>query len=391
MFKKTSNTAFLKYGDVYDHTVSLHDKSNVMSLTLELNKKSIDYLVNFEEEVYIELLHGLGLIVVSSSPTSNKINTFAIHHHIKIKPNVPFNIIPLSESVSFMLYHQKKVASELITIPTFTYQAVKSTLMVKEILGNYYVLKGPNYKFKGEAHEFFELTYVDSGSLDTTIEETTYTINSSELIFYTPGQFHTQQVVTHKSCSYITIIFDLTFDNTDLLKNKIFKCSEEVHRLLKLFLNASHSEMPYSNAVLVSYLQQIIVLLIQSQFAQEQKPNKMLNTSSQFIKHEILAQVIHYMEKHIYEPTTIEEICCEFSLSRSTLQSLFKTHLNTTPKHYFLTLKLEKSKQLICEEHYSLSEIAFKLGFGSIHYFSRIFKQHYDLSPSSYAKQIYKN
>ena len=61
------------------------------------------------------------------------------------------------------------------------------------------------------------------------------------------------------------------------------------------------------------------------------------------------------------------------------------------PKKYINELKLEKSRQMICENKYTISEIALMLGFNSIHYFSRAFTQKYNMPPSEYAKTIYKS
>ena len=77
-----------------------------------------------------------------------------------------------------------------------------------------------------------------------------------------------------------------------------------------------------------------------------------------------------------------------FSLSRSTIQSLFNKYANTTPKNYINTIRLNRSKQMIQETQMTLSQIADYLGYGSIQYFSRAFSKEFGLSPSSYAKSI---
>ena len=51
-------------------------------------------------------------------------------------------------------------------------------------------------------------------------------------------------------------------------------------------------------------------------------------------------------------------------------------------------MKLEKSRQLIHEQKYSISEISLMLGFNSIHYFSRAFTPKYNIAPSEYSKQM---
>ena len=82
---------------------------------------------------------------------------------------------------------------------------------------------------------------------------------------------------------------------------------------------------------------------------------------------ELLEGILEYIDKMICSPITIKEICNKFSISRSSLQTLFKNNLNTSPKKYINDLKMSKSKQLIKEDKYTISEIAFMLGINSIH------------------------
>ena len=53
-------------------------------------------------------------------------------------------------------------------------------------------------------------------------------------------------------------------------------------------------------------------------------------------------------------------------------------------------LKLNKGKLLIKESTHTISEISSMLGFTSVHYFSRKFKQEFGITPSDYAKSIYQ-
>ena len=78
-------------------------------------------------------------------------------------------------------------------------------------------------------------------------------------------------------------------------------------------------------------------------------------------------------------------------MSRSSLQILFKENMDISPKKYINEMKLEKSRQMSCENKYTISEIALMLGFNSIHYFSRAFTQKYNMAPSEYSKSLYKS
>ena len=139
---------------------------------------------------------------------------------------------------------------------------------------------------------------------------------------------------------------------------------------------------------MLCYLQEIIILLTQYDLSIDQK--RVSTGSMQHFQDELLHEILDYMNEMITEPLTIEEICHKFSISRSSLQTLFRNNLEISPKNYMVQIKLRKSKELIRENKYTISEIAFMLGFSSIHYFSRTFKQHFNLTPSEYAKKIYK-
>ena len=73
-----------------------------------------------------------------------------------------------------------------------------------------------------------------------------------------------------------------------------------------------------------------------------------------------------------------------------------KTHLKTVFKKatsqgvvtYFRMLKIEEAKRMIREGKYNFTEIAERLGYDSVHYFSRCFKKCTDITPSQYASSV---
>lgn len=388
MIEKTSSISFKRYGEVYYEPVNLK-QDNLLCKQMHTADKTISCLFCFSCDVYIELIDGLATILIGDSSTSAGLETFAIHHYLKISKDKYFNIIPLSaETVCYLITPQNyNLKTEFID--PYVYSRIIPKINIKEILGYYYTIKSPTYRFKGESHEYYELTYVDHGSLDTTVTNTTYTLKNYDLMIYGPNQFHTQQITTNSSCSYLTVIFEMDIDNKELLLNKVISCNNNLYSALKRFIRASSDLSPYSKTLMSCYLQEIIILLLQSNTQNKQPTIASTNHTMQNFQEDLLQQILDYMQQTVSDAITIEEICYKFSISRSTLQTLFKTHLQDSPKNYLINIKLQKSKELIHENKYTISEIAFTLGFSSIHYFSRIFKQHFGLPPSDYAKQIY--
>jgi AraC family transcriptional regulator, transcriptional activator of the genes for pyochelin and ferripyochelin receptors len=65
----------------------------------------------------------------------------------------------------------------------------------------------------------------------------------------------------------------------------------------------------------------------------------------------------------------------------------FRELFRTSPYQYRLHLRLEKARALLEETDYSISEIAFKVGFETYPGFSTAFKKVYQISPTGYRNQ----
>ena len=101
-----------------------------------------------------------------------------------------------------------------------------------------------------------------------------------------------------------------------------------------------------------------------------------------------LEPILLYIENHMDKDISVEELCRIFSVSRSSLQSMFRNDLNLTPKQYIADVKMKRAKLLLQEHRYTISEIAYQLGYHSLYYFSRKFKAYFGISPSEYTTSL---
>lgn len=398
---KTSSTEFEKYGFVYDEPLVL-EKCGMISRNWHLiAKRSVSQLYYFDCEVYLEMQEGMAALLVGETPQTDKLSIFAVHRLVKLKPKVYFSLMAVTSNITCKLITTVSYSSVTETLsPPYLFERILPRIRINEILGYYYSIRNSGYQFSGEKHSYFELTYVDRGCMTSEIDGKNYDLKERELMIYGPGQFHTQQIPKGNSCSYVTIIFDMetiVYDvgydvgstHYELLLNKVFKYDKKIHSLIKTFVMESTSQIPYMNSLMLCLLQEIIIRLLQSEFIGTRN-EKSVTDARQHYQDELLEKILTYIDETIYEPITIAEICQKFSLSRSSLQILFKESLNQPPKKYINDLKLETSRQMICEGKYTISEIALMLGFNSIHYFSRAFTQKFGMAPSEYSKMLFK-
>lgn len=388
MYDKTTSAEFRKYGYIYDEAKDI-DKDDLILKQIVTSDKVISSLYKFSEPAYIEIVKGMASILISDS-SNGDFKLFAIHRNLEIKPNMYFNIISMTEQITYNLIIPSGYNLKLEFLnPPYVYNRILPTINIPEIMAYYYTIKSPNYKFKGESHNLFELTFVDNGTLNTSIDGTDYVLNSSDLIIYGKNQFHTQAVNNDSACSYLTIMFDMECDDPSLISNRVFHCRKELYKAVRTFAKNISNTIPYSENLILSNFHEIIIRLFQYDYL-EIDHSKLPKESSQHFQDELLEGILAYIDEKVYTPISIGELCVKFSVSRSSLQTLFKENLSTSPKKYINDLKLAKSKQLIKDNKHTISEIAFMLGFNSIHYFSRAFTQYFEISPSEYAQTLFK-
>lgn len=393
---KTSMREFEPYGTVYEQSINPKMYNMISRINRLTPDRTINHLLHFDCDVYLEMVEGMAAVIVGFSPNATELKTFSIHRKVRLNPGVYFAIISVSSEASCRLITSSGFSLQTIELDSpYRFNRVLPHVQIQEILGYYYNVRNSGYDFKGEKHDYYELTFVDRGSLETTVENTHYTIHEKELMIYGPGQFHTQHIAEGQSCSYITIVFSMVnitpeaIDaENELLLNKVFAYDKKIYTLLKDFVQESSVQIPYLNSLMTCLLQEIMIRLLRSEFLSH-KGEKPVSLTRQHYQDELLERILTYIDSSICEPLTIAEICQKFSISRSSLQLLFKENLDQTPKKYISDLKLEKSCQLIREQKYSISEISLLLGFNSIHYFSRAFTNKYNMAPSEYSKQMF--
>lgn len=381
---KPSKNSFLAFGSIYDQPISPSEQQLVCTRQLA-REKTITNLFCFPREVYIELVHGLASILIGTSPTLTELSIFPIHNHLKIKPNIYFNIVPISNEVTYNLIAPKvcMVPAEL-PVP-YTYLPLCAPFQVSDVL-DCYQTDVTQFHFHTSSHNYYELLYVSEGSLNVSIDKHNFTLSAHDLILCAPNDpLRARQITINAACSYMTIVFDLRGRVPPHILHHVFHCSSELKDIFWKISKQAGCDPYYAQMLTPCHLQETLIRVLTQ--ADETRKRRILPGTQSEVHSDLLQQILAYMNAHVTEPITVEEICHEFFISRSSLQMLFKMYLHSSPKSYLLNSKLEKSKELIRENQHTISEIAYLLGFSSIHYFSRLFKKYFDISPSEYAKQ----
>lgn len=96
-----------------------------------------------------------------------------------------------------------------------------------------------------------------------------------------------------------------------------------------------------------------------------------------------LVRAIGMMEESIEEPRSPSCIAESLRISTRQLERLFGRYLNSTPKHYFMELRLHRARNLLVQTDQSITEIAMACGFRSTSHFTKTFRAFYGRTPLS--------
>ncbi len=96
------------------------------------------------------------------------------------------------------------------------------------------------------------------------------------------------------------------------------------------------------------------------------------------------AQLTQAISKQLSNPQlNVESLAEALNVSSSTLFRKCEKELNKSPAKIIREVRMSHAMNLLMSSQLSVSEIAYGIGFESLSYFSRTFKQYYEKSPSS--------
>jgi AraC family transcriptional regulator len=93
-----------------------------------------------------------------------------------------------------------------------------------------------------------------------------------------------------------------------------------------------------------------------------------------------------YIDAVYSSPITVESIAKEACMSEYHFFRLFKATFGETPHQYMVKKRLEQGYAVLLKDKDSVTNAAFESGFSDIHAFSKAFKKHFGIAPSTLRK-----
>lgn len=104
------------------------------------------------------------------------------------------------------------------------------------------------------------------------------------------------------------------------------------------------------------------------------------------VTNESIDKAIRYMEDHITQNISLDELAASINLSKFYFTRYFRKHLGMTPHQYFVNMRIQYAKRLLATTHDSVESVAGQCGFENVSNFIRIFKQRSGMTPTAFRK-----
>jgi DNA-binding response OmpR family regulator len=102
------------------------------------------------------------------------------------------------------------------------------------------------------------------------------------------------------------------------------------------------------------------------------------------IDQDLLQKIVTYVENNIDNDITSDKLAAELGLSKSNLYKKLKDLTGFSVNIYIRNIRLNIAAQLLKQENYSISDVAYAVGFNNPKYFSSCFMKYFGKSPRDF-------
>lgn len=245
-------------------------------------------------------------------------------------------------------------------------------------------------------HQNIEISYVISGTATYNVNNSIYKLKKGDFLIFNPGVYHEEMLSPGEEVHELHLGIDNIYidglPKNYLLKEnspslvRLEKYGDEFHHIINEIVTEMNNNQPGFDILLKSYCMRLIVLLLRETYCdgEKQKPSPLSFKSSE--KSTIVRTIIAYMNNNYNEDISLDKMAKATYLSPVYISKIFKEETGYSPINYLISIRLQKSRQLLESGNISVKEAAERVGYKDAYYFSKLFKKYYGFSPSRLIK-----
>ena len=284
----------------------------------------------------------------------------------------------------------------------FNLQKFNLQLNVTRLANIHYFEFTNEYHTDYDSHNFYELIFIDKGSLNISADNFKGTLYQHQLIIHRPNEAHSLSTEDIAAPIVVIIGFECASDVLfPFSSTPISLCDEHVKRLTSVLTEGfSLYEPPYdipntrymkkrevfpfgADQMIRNELEAFLITIVRDFLHEKKMEESQKNTSAGNIR------AIHqYITENYTTNITLDNLCFIFGTNKTTLCKLFRQEYGMTILNYVNSLKIKEAKSLLRKGQMSVTQVSEQLSYNSVHYFCRQVKKATGQSPTEYIHSI---
>lgn len=247
-------------------------------------------------------------------------------------------------------------------------------------------------------HEPLELIVILRGGAIWTADTRTYHLHAGDVLLFNPYVLHSAELTKQEDVVYLGLTFNI---NTVFgFKNSVLsRCASNITKGISCFdefypagqadsdlicvaaetINRNfHIKTPESECRIIGCLYQLMMLLIQNHYHEENNLDIMKRN-----KH-FLQELSLFLEQNYHLPITSKDAAKALFLSPSRFSHVFHQHYGINFQNYLCQYRIHRAAVYYADSLLPITNIATAVGFTDYCYFSRSFKKYIGKSPAVY-------
>lgn len=263
------------------------------------------------------------------------------------------------------------------------FQKIEKQFQIESVGFYYDRIFSPNHDFKGERHDFIEIVYVHTGSVQVVENENIYNLNGGDLVLHAPMEFHRIKSAAETAPHVYNLSITVSGVIPEQLFDGVYRLSQEQHTKYMECLQMAGQLLTqqdggaYFGQRVADGLASFLLDLCQ----RTPKSNSFFINSGALL----YRKLVRNMQDAVDENLTLESLARKNYISVSYIKKLFRIYANVTPKQFYDELRVKEAMEQL-KKGQSVTEIAHKMNFSSPNFFCAFFKSHVGLTPSVYKK-----
>lgn len=264
----------------------------------------------------------------------------------------------------------------------------------------------------------YEIIFVTEGEMIVKTKTSEYTTCKNQVHIMQPNFYHTRYFKEDAFCNYYNIHLDFFHISNDEdfnvfdtyiseIKGKEYVKSAKLKRratfenikvanllniyepeiLSDIFEELLSAYKDFSNPYQSLQLKQLCYKLILHLLKECENNEIQLFEHKKNLHIEFVDNFVEYVHKNYDKKIDLNEIAKNYGLSKNHFCKIFKNQYNVSPHTFLISVRIDEAKNLLKSGKYMINEIAEKVGYEDVAYFSRIFKLKEGLSPLKYLKR----